>query len=115
MIFTRKFFKLCGVLIFFLAGFQLLYAFFSNKSQVDDFLLPKLRSEKTIKVSWEDISFINYEKTRVGPGEQGAEVLITDPEELKENLEWLRKEGFYVGVSNKISLTRALPDRRPKM
>lgn len=64
------------------------------------------------KVSWEDLDWINYEKNRSGPGEQGQEYVETDPELIAKNEEWLEKEGFYVEVSNKISLTRALPDHR---
>ncbi|CRK95802.1 CLUMA_CG009258, isoform A [Clunio marinus] len=65
------------------------------------------------KVSWEDLDFINYEATRVGPGEQGHPVIVTDPDELAKNQEWVKKEGFFVDVSNKISVTRSLPDHRP--
>lgn len=114
MIFTRKFFKICAIFILFLTIFQLIYVY-SDKSRIDGIFLTKLKSEKLTKVSWEDINFINYEKTRIGPGEHGIEVIVTDPEELRKNKEWLAKEGFFVEVSNKISLTRALPDRRPKV
>ena len=65
------------------------------------------------KVSWEDRNFINYEKSRNGPGENGSPWLVVDEEELKINKEWLNKEGFYVLANQKMSLTRALPDYRP--
>lgn len=65
------------------------------------------------KVLWEDYDFIQYEASRVGPGEHGKKVILTDPEEIKKNDEWMAKEGFYVGVSDMISLSRALPDHRP--
>lgn len=67
------------------------------------------------KISWEDIDFINYEKTRLGPGENGQNYVITDPQEIAENEAWVVKEGFYVGVSNNISYTRALRDLRPEV
>lgn len=67
------------------------------------------------KVSWEDIDFINYEKTRIGPGEHGVAVILTDPKEIQINDEWVKKEGYYVGVGNNISFTRALPDFRPEV
>ncbi|CRL05168.1 CLUMA_CG018266, isoform A [Clunio marinus] len=69
--------------------------------------------ENNIEVSWEDEEFINYEATRIGPGEHGEPVIVSDPEELSANEEWERKEGFYVDVSNKISVNRSLPDHRP--
>jgi hypothetical protein len=67
------------------------------------------------KIDWNDYDFINYEKTRTGPGENGEEVIVTDPEEIKKNEYWEKMEGFYVEVSNKLSLTRALPDHVPKV
>jgi hypothetical protein len=65
------------------------------------------------KIVWEDIEFVNYELTRLGPGEHGNAVEVTDPSELKKNENWLKKEGFYVEVGNSISLTRSLPEHRP--
>lgn len=114
MIFLRKFLKIGIVLILFLTLLQLVHIF-TLKSRINETVQSKLRIEKNVKVSWEDKFFQNYEKTRVGPGEHGAAVIVNDTEELKKNEEWVVKEGFYVEVSNKISLTRALPDRRPKV
>lgn len=65
------------------------------------------------KISYEDIKFINYEARRKGPGEQGVSFNLTDPKEIVENEKWYKIEGFYVTVSEKISVDRALPDRRP--
>lgn len=87
-----------------------------NKSRIDHYFVvnPKVAANYR-KISWEDWDLIHYEATRVGPGENGQAYLITDPAELEKNEEWKSKEGFYVEVSDKISLTRALPDHRPKM
>lgn len=118
MIFTRKFFKLCGILIVFLAIFNLVYIY-TVRSRIEQVVSTVVKSEKFSKidqkVSWEDLDFIFYERTRVGPGEHGEKVDVTDPEELKKNDEWVKKEGFFVEVSNKISVTRSLPDRRPEV
>lgn len=67
------------------------------------------------KIDWEDHDFVHYELTRIGLGEQGQAVTITDPDEIKLNEDWLKKEGFYVNVSNKISVTRSLGDLRPEV
>lgn len=110
MIFTRKFFKICGFLIVFLLLLNAFY-FLINRSLLDE-IAPKVLSTSNRKISWEDHDFINYEKTRTGPGENGQEWNVTDPEELKRNEEWQKKEGFFVEVSNRMSVTRALPDFR---
>lgn len=61
---------------------------------------------------WHDYNFIDYETKRVGPGEQGQAVRLTDPEiKLDQKLEF--EEGFHVVVSDKISVNRSLPDPRP--
>lgn len=114
MIFTRKFFKICVALIALVTIFNVFYVF-SGKSVVENFTSSALKSAENKKISWEDWDWINYEKTRNGPGEHGIEYIETDPELIKKNEEWVKKEGFYVEVSNKISLTRALPDNRPEV
>ena len=67
------------------------------------------------KISWENKTFIEYEETRVGPGEQGKTYNLEDAEEIEQNKEMFLKEGFYVLVSDKISQVRALPDMRPQV
>lgn len=66
------------------------------------------------KKDWHDYDFIAYEKSRKGPGEQGAPYTLTDPEEIKLNNKLFEDEGFYVIVSDKISVRRSVPDTRPK-
>lgn len=77
--------------------------------------MSSLKSEVNKKISWENLDWINYEKTRSGPGEQGLAYIETDPELINKNENWAKQEGFWVEVSNKISLTRALPDYGLKM
>jgi flagellar biosynthesis/type III secretory pathway M-ring protein FliF/YscJ len=84
-----------------------------NFPKNDELLVELEKQENEDKILWEDIEFTNYELTRKGPGEFGNAVEVKDPEELKKNEEWLKKEGFYVEVGNSISLTRALPEHRP--
>jgi hypothetical protein len=66
------------------------------------------------KINWELKAFIDYEATRTGPGEQGEPFQLVDPEEITHNTKLSIREGFYVLVSDKISVDRALPDMRPK-
>ncbi|CAO1427046.1 unnamed protein product [Diamesa tonsa] len=63
---------------------------------------------------WHDYEFMVKESLRVGLGEQGAEVILTDPEEVEMNHKLYNKTGFSVVVSNKISLERSLPETRSK-
>lgn len=66
------------------------------------------------KISWENETQIAIDAKREGPGEQGLPVTLTDPIEIRDNQKTFAVEGFYVFVSDKISLARALPDKRPK-
>ncbi|CAO1434782.1 unnamed protein product [Diamesa hyperborea] len=61
---------------------------------------------------WHDYEFMFREKSRVGLGEQGEEVILTNPEQIKTNERLYNKTGFSVVVSNKISLERSLPEAR---
>jgi hypothetical protein len=61
---------------------------------------------------WHDWEFIEYEKTREGPGEQGKPFELTDPDDIALNQELLKTEGLYVIASDKISVNRSVPDFR---
>lgn len=63
---------------------------------------------------WHDYRFIEEEALRVGPGENGSAVLVTDPEEVKINDDLRKVEGLNVYVSDKISVNRSVPDVRHK-
>lgn len=116
MIFSLKFLKLGFTFVFFCVVVNLL-SFKIRDSEVLDpeILSSKIFSDQNRKVSWEDWDFINYERTRSGPGENGQEWIVTDPAEIKINEEWITKEGFYVAANQKMSLTRTLPNHRPAM
>jgi hypothetical protein len=64
---------------------------------------------------WHDWKFIEYEKTRTGPGEQGKSFELTDPDEIELNRKLSEIEGCYVIVSDKISVNRSVPDTRMPM
>jgi hypothetical protein len=114
MIFTRKFLKVCVAVIIFLSIANLIYLY-KNKAVINNFTFKAFKNAVNEKISWEDLMWINYEKTRIGPGEHGEQYIEKDPELIKKNDDWVKKEGFYVEVSNLISVTRALPDNRPQM
>lgn len=114
MIFPRKLLKSFAVVLVLLSIINIFYYFYTTY-QPKVIIRSSLRSLPNIKIDWEDHDFINYEMTRIGPGENGEPYVVSDPEALKRNKEWVSKEGFYVEVSNNMSLTRSLPDYRPRV
>ncbi|KAG5678095.1 hypothetical protein PVAND_007797 [Polypedilum vanderplanki] len=104
---TRQFVSLIIsiILLFFIT--QVSLKLVSNFNKIED-------DENNI--SYEpDISLLIYEINRKGPGEYGQPFYLTDPTEIAKSEIFLTKEGFNVVVSDKISLTRSLPDYRPKL
>ena len=65
-----------------------------------------------VKIDWHDWKFIEYEKTREGPGEQGLPFFLTDENDIKLNEEVFKHEGLYAIVSDKISVNRSIRDLR---
>lgn len=64
---------------------------------------------------WHDRKFIEYEMSRVGPGEQGEGHALTDPKDIELNEKISQTEGLFAIVSDRISVNRSLPDfRLPK-
>lgn len=63
------------------------------------------------KIDWHNYKQIAADDTRVGPGEQGAGVVLNAEEEkLKDEL--YKVNGFNAFASDKISLERSLKDIR---
>lgn len=63
---------------------------------------------------WRDWKFFEYEKTLEGPGEQGREFILTDPDDIARNEKIFKDNGLYGVVSDIISVNRSIPDTRPK-
>lgn len=61
---------------------------------------------------WNDYYKIAWEDQRIGPGEQGSAVELTDPEEIERNEKLLKEIGFAAVVSDKISFNRSIVDAR---
>lgn len=61
---------------------------------------------------WHDYAFIAYEKSRIGPGEHGQPVTLTDPKEIEENEKLKQSDGLSAVISDKISVLRSVPDVR---
>ncbi|CAO1428320.1 unnamed protein product [Diamesa serratosioi] len=68
-----------------------------------------IKKEAKLK-DWNNYEFMLKEKSRVGPGEQGKGLELTDPEEIELNKILYEKTGFSVVVSDKISVERSLLD-----
>lgn len=60
---------------------------------------------------WHDYKFIEYEKSRVGPGENGS-AFIPSESDVKEDLKTLTKYGYHKIASEKISVNRSVYDSR---
>ena len=63
---------------------------------------------------WHDYDYIEYEKQRSGPGEQGHGVKLTEPSDIELNAKLYNETGFSVVVSDKISVNRSIVDTRPE-
>lgn len=78
---------------------------FIQKSQLNESL--------SQRIDWHDYDFIDYERTRTGPGERSG-YSLTDPIEIAKSEESIKTVGVSLIVSEKVSLTRALKDPRDK-
>jgi polypeptide N-acetylgalactosaminyltransferase len=93
-------------IVFLIVALSLLYTIYIIQQQ------PLIKSHfkiNEITRNWNDFERIAYESTRVGPGERGEPVYLTDPVEIRLNDELYKQTGFSVLVSNKISVNRSLP------
>lgn len=114
----RKLVKRCIYVVISLLILQF-FLYYTNKYNVDYFLKQALEIKirafsEGEKILWENETQNEIDARRIGPGEQAIPFKLTDPEEIDQNEELFKKEGFYVLVSDKISYERALPDKRPK-
>lgn len=67
------------------------------------------------RMDWHDLKFIEYEKSRKGPGEQGEAFQLEDLQDISFNKKLFKDHGIYVLVSDKISPNRSVPDTRPPL
>lgn len=65
------------------------------------------------KIDWHDYNYIEYEKSRVGLGEQGEPAFLK-PEEEDERKRLFAENGFNALLSDKIALNRSIADIRHK-
>lgn len=98
------------VILVFIFAIYLIFNYSVNKSNriiVDTSnelsLIPNFRC-------WVDEKFVEAEKKRVGLGEHGVKVSLTDPNEIELNQKLYEETGFSVVVSSKISVNRSIPD-----
>jgi polypeptide N-acetylgalactosaminyltransferase len=71
----------------------------------------EVRNPDHIKKDWHDHEFIEYEKKRVGIGEQGKPEFVRE-DEKEEETKLYKRNGFNGYLSDKISLNRSVPDIR---
>lgn len=79
---------------------------FRNKNVVYPFAIDYKRKD------WHDYEFVEYEKSRSGPGEHGIAHFLTDPDDIARNEEIFNTHGLFGLVSDQISVNRSLPDTR---
>jgi hypothetical protein len=72
-----------------------------------------IRSQELLeRKNWNDFKLMVNEAHRVGPGEKGQPVVLTDPRLIAEGKKLLKKHGFNALISDIISPDRSLPDVR---
>lgn len=93
--------------------FTLFYTFYLiSKHSYGDKIIKSSRNEifKSGSRIWIDKQLIEDDQKRVGLGENGTAVSLTDPEEILLNQKLYEETGFSVVLSNKISVNRSLPN-----
>lgn len=83
-----------------------------NESESVQLISDNYSSNDDDKIDWHNHEFMAYEASRIGLGENGAPIVLTDPTEIEENEKGYRLEGIYTVVNDKISPNRSLPDVR---
>lgn len=116
-------FKTFTCLVFSIVILISIFGIFYDFSKVeDDKMLPSSTFARKFLQSWtndqkcrdwHDYEFMEFEKKRSGPGENGTKVVLTDENEIELNAKTFEETGFFVYVSDKISVNRSIPDRRP--
>lgn len=66
----------------------------------------RARNIERIKIDWHDYLFSDYEKKRIGPGEQGRGVAGVEAGEEDLNQRLFDENGYYGLISDKISVNR---------
>ncbi|CAG9810900.1 unnamed protein product [Chironomus riparius] len=89
----------------------------SSDNKVTNFTEQKLAKFKAHKFlrkcrDWHDYEQIYKDRERVGPGENGAAVRLTNETEIALNDKLYKETGFAVVVSDKISVNRSIQDTR---
>lgn len=59
--------------------------------------------------NWYDYKLVEKDNQRIGVGELGARVFLSDPNEISLNEKLYQETGFAVVISDKISVNRSLP------
>lgn len=106
-------FTICGCLALFII--QSITKSSLNVQNSQKYLKNWLQSVQNLEKScrdWHDYEFIDKEKKRVGPGEHGKALNLSNSRDIEENEKFIKETGLAVIVSNKISVNRSIPDQR---
>lgn len=93
------------VTLFCCCAFYFSYFFYASEQRDNEIEFGPKNSYRT----WVDEEAIRESQSRVGLGENGAAVHLTDPEEIALNEKLFVETGFSVVVSDHISVNRSLP------
>lgn len=102
-----KFISISAILILFIFA---VYSFSSDSEK--SILVPEIDVESEELIDYNDYKYMVEQMRRVGDGEIGEAVYLEDEDEIELNEELYQKTGFYVVVSDKISVNRSIPDLR---
>lgn len=74
----------------------------------------KVKSSEKVdeKIDWNDYEMIRLDSLRTGFGEHGEGETLKDPKEIEANYDLFNTYGMSVLISDKISLSRSIPDFR---
>lgn len=95
--------------------------FMVNRSDVMNLMMASERAmnypvaQNYERKDWHDYKFIEFEKSRNGPGEHGEAFELEDPQDISFNKKLFEEHGLYAIVSDKISPNRSVPDTRPPL
>lgn len=72
----------------------------------------RARNTENIQVDWHDYKFMESERLRHGPGENGSSIDDIQPHELELSKQIFDENGYNGLISDKISVNRSIPDLR---
>lgn len=72
----------------------------------------RARNTDNIQIDWHDYKFMEKERLREGPGENGSPINDVQPHEVELSKRIFDANGYNGLISDKISVNRSIPDLR---